>query len=331
MASLQDIRARLQAQETKSQNTGGMGDNQVYAHWNIPEGTTCSLRFVPDDDSANPFFWVEKAVIKLPFAGIKGGDQKNVLVHVPCMEMWNETCPILSEVRPWFKDKSLEEMGRKYWKKRSYIFSGFVRENPMEDDSTPENPMRRFLMGPELFKLIKGALLDPELDNLPTDFDKGLDFRITKTTKGGYADYGTSTWARRETALTQFEREAVQTHGLYNLREFLPKKPAAAEISVMQEMFEASVDGKPYDPDRWSAYFRPAGMSAPNSGNSSEAFSTPTPAAKPAPAASSVPPWVDEEEQQSAAPAKEAPPASNGSDKAADILAMIRARQAKPA
>jgi len=28
-------------------------------------------------------------------------------------------------------------MGRKYWKKRSYIFQGFVRENPLTEDKTP--------------------------------------------------------------------------------------------------------------------------------------------------------------------------------------------------
>ncbi|MFM7983788.1 MAG: molybdopterin-binding protein, partial [Candidatus Fonsibacter sp.] len=66
----------------------------------------------------------------------------------------------MAEVRTWFKDKSLEEMGRKYWKKRSYIFQGFVRENPLADDKTPENPIRRFIIGPQIFTTIKGALAD---------------------------------------------------------------------------------------------------------------------------------------------------------------------------
>ena len=33
-------------------------------------------------------------------------------------------------------------------------------------------------------------------------------------------------------------------------------------LKVMQEMFEASVDGEAYDADRWSHYFRPSGMQA---------------------------------------------------------------------
>ena len=55
---------------------------------------------------------------------------------------------------------------------------------------------------------------------------------------------------------------AVNTHGLFNLSDFLPKKPDATAVKVMQEMFEASVDGEAYDPDRWSHYFRPSGMQA---------------------------------------------------------------------
>jgi hypothetical protein len=61
--------------------------------------------------------------------------------------MWEpNACPILAEVRTWFKDKSLEDQGRKYWKKRSYIMQGFVRENPIADDTTPDNPIRKFII-----------------------------------------------------------------------------------------------------------------------------------------------------------------------------------------
>ena len=42
-------------------------------------------------------------MIRLPFSGIKGDmNSKPVVVQVPCVEMWQETCPVLSEVRGWF-------------------------------------------------------------------------------------------------------------------------------------------------------------------------------------------------------------------------------------
>jgi len=287
----------------------------------MDEGKEAVVRFLPDGNNKNTFFWVERAMIRLPFAGIKGEmESKQVMVQVPCVEMWGDACPILAEVRTWFKDKSLEDMGRKYWKKRSYIFQGFVRENALSDDTTPENPIRRFIIGPQLFTLIKGALMDPELEELPTDLMRGLDFRIAKTSKGGYADYNTSKWARKESALTEAEQDAIAKHGLFDLATFLPKKPTDVELKVIKEMFEASVDGKPYDTERWGQYFRPAGVAAP--AGSAPAVSESAPATAPA-VAEDAPFDVED------APAPTAPVIKQGDSNknAQDILAIIRARQ----
>ena len=320
MATLSEIRAKLQEAQSKStgQSTGG-GDNAIYPHWNMQEGKEAVVRFLPDGNPNNTFFWVERAMIKLPFAGIKGEtDSRSVQVQVPCVEMYNDgtACPILSEVRGWFKDKSLEEMGRKYWKKRSYIFQGFVVEDPLKEDKLPDNPIRRFIIGPQIYAIIRSALMDPELDELPTDYLKGLDFRIAKTSKGGFADYSTSKWSRRERSLTDVESAAVEAHGLFDLSGFLPKKPTDVELKVMKEMFEASVDGEAYDMERWGQYFKPAGMS--------QATGDPNrPAAVAAPAAD-----VDDEPAPVAkAEAPKAEASAEGASRAQDILAMIRNRQ----
>jgi hypothetical protein len=327
MASLAEIRARLAASETKQGGNSTGGDNSIYPHWNMEEGQSATLRFLPDGNTKNTFFWQERAMIRLPFNGIKGeADSKQVYVQVPCMEMWQETCPVLTEVRTWFKDKALEDMGRKYWKKRSYIFQGFVRENPLADDKAPENPIRRFIIGPQIFTIIKGALMDPELEELPTDLARGLDFRIAKTSKGGYADYNTSKWARKETALDQVEQAAVEKHGLFDLSTFLPKKPTEAEVRVIKEMFEASVDGQSYDTERWGQYFRPAGVNAPAGSTASHTDEdAPAPAVKTAPAIANS---FDDEDDVSAPAVASAPvEAKPSTQKAEDILAMIRARQ----
>jgi hypothetical protein len=322
MASLAEIRAKLKEQETRSSGGGqSQGPNPIYPFWNMKEGESSTLRFLPDGNEDNTFFWAERLMIKLPFSGIKGETgSKPVQVQIPCMEMYGETCNILNEVRGWFKDSSLEDMGRKYWKKRSYVFQGFVTDNPIADDQSPENPVRRFIIGPQIFNIIKQALMDPDMEELPTDYTAGVDFRLNKTSKGGYADYSTSNWARRERPLGDTEMAAVDTHGLFNLSDFLPKKPDATAQKVMQEMFEASVDGEAYDAERWSSYFRPAGMAQATGDPVAPRAATPAPAAAPAPATEAAPAPVAEP-----APAAEAAPSTEGS--ASDILAMIRARQ----
>jgi hypothetical protein len=323
MATLAEIRAKLQEAQSKTGGQSTGGDNAIYPHWNMAEGSEATIRFLPDGNPDNTFFWAERAMIKLPFAGIKGQtDSRPVIVQVPCVEMWNETCPILSEVRGWFKDKSLEDMGRKYWKKRSYIFQGFVVKDPLKEETQPENPIRRFIIGPQIFQTIKSALMDPELNELPTDYIHGVDFRVAKTSKGGYADYSTSKWSRNERSLSEDEAAAVDKYGLFNLSDFLPKRPTEVELKVMKEMFEASVDGEAYDMDKFGQYFRPAGMSQatgdPQARNNSysdadEETSAPAPQAS-APA-----------ETAPSKPAESAPAGDN--NRAQDILAMIRARQ----
>ena len=331
MASLAEIRAKLKEQESRTGgNSNTPGDNAIYPFWNMKEGESATLRFLPDGNSDNTFFWTERLMIKLPFAGIKGEtDSRPVQVQIPCMEMYGDTCNILNEVRGWFKDPSLEDMGRKYWKKRSYIFQGFVVDDPLKEDSQPENPIRRFIIGPQIFQLIKAALMDPDMEELPTDYTAGVDFRLSKGTKGGYADYGASNWARRERPLGDAEMAAVNNHGLFNLNDFLPKKPGEVELKVLTEMFEASVDGEAYDADRWSQYFRPSGMAA----RTGDPNTAPAPTPAPAPAAETVNDtgWQDPAPaaapEPTPAPAAEAAPAEENAGGAQDILAMIRARQ----
>jgi hypothetical protein len=167
--------------------------------------------------------------------------------------------------------------------------------------------------------------MDPELEELPTDLLRGLDFRISKTAKGGFADYSTSKWARKETALDEAEMAAIESHGLFDLSTFLPKKPTDVELKVIKEMFEASVDGQPYDTERWGQYFRPAGVAAPagSSDSAPAAESAPAPVAKAAPAPVSS--FDDEDEPAVASAPVEAKPAA--ASNAQDILAMIRSRQ----
>jgi len=328
MATLAEIRAKLQ-QQSAGKSSGTVGDNAIYPHWNIKEGQEAVVRFLPDKDPNNTFFWTERAMIKLPFAGVKGETSSGpVQVQVPCVEMWNETCPILSEVRTWFKDKSMEAMGRKYWKKRSYIFQGFVLTNPLTDDQTPENPIRRFIIGPQIFQIIRSALLDPEMENLPTDLNNGVDFRITKTSKGGYADYSTSKWSRRERALSEDERAAIDTHGLYDLGSFRPKKPTETELMVMKQMFEDSVNGEAYDPQKYGQYFKPSGMTTGTTATQYNAPMAPSGATEVVQEVAQ--PVVTEskpaEQTQPSQPNTQAS-AESSSSRAEDILKLIRSRQ----
>lgn len=336
MATLQEIRDRLKQADKNSNENRGM-DKAVYPFWDTKENAESVVRFLPDGDQNNTFFWAERQLIKLPFGGIKGeADAKPVVVPVPCNEMFGGTCPILTEVRVWFKDTSLEAMGRKYWKKRTYLFQGMVVSDGVGEEEPPENPIRRLILTPQVYQLVRAALVDPELEELPTDYVHGLDFRIKKTSKGGYADYTTSTWSRRERPLSEKEQAAIDQFGLFNLSDFLPKKPSDIELAVIKEMFEASVNGEAYDPSRWGQYYKPAGMSRSTSDNASTAH---TPSRAPEPARTTeTPTYIAThtdthtskfEEDLPFDPEPQVKPETTSANdtRAQDILKMIRSRQ----
>lgn len=326
MPSLKEIRAKLQALENRSNNSNR--DESIYPFWNIQDGNSAKIRFLPDANPDNPFFWKERQQIRIPFAGIKGEDEnKKITIVVPCVEMWGETCPIHTEIRPWFKDPALEDTARTYWKKRSFMFQGFVQENSVADDLTPDNPIRRFVIGNQIFKIIKASLLDPDFEYLPTDYVNGTDFIISKTTKGGYADYSTSKWARRENALDQDQLENIETHGLSDLSEFLPKRPTPEQLNAMYEMFEASVDGDLYDPARWAQYYKPFGYEYNGVSNTAESVQSKAPETTVDSKLAATQKELQESESDPADPPAKTPSNSGTAGKSAqEILDMIRDR-----
>ncbi|VUX47787.1 hypothetical protein DF3PA_70108 [Candidatus Defluviicoccus seviourii] len=246
---LEALRKALLEKEAKTNSsfTKSTEPSPIYPFWNTPAGKTSLIRLLPDGDPNNTFFWVERLVINLTF-----GD--GVRAQVPCLEMWDEKCPILEEVRTWFKDPSKEQVARSYWKKRSYLFQGFVVADGVGETEKPENPIRRFVVNKTLFETIKAALMDADMEDLPIDYEKGRDFRITVTKRGDYKDYATSGWSMRSRGLTDQEKQAIEKYGLFDLKTYLPKKPDPALIT---EMFRASVAGEDWCQD-WGRFFTPS-------------------------------------------------------------------------
>ena len=254
---IRKILAEQQAQ--KDSRKRDTGPSAVFPFWNMDGGGTSLIRFLPDGNTENDLFWIERNMINLEFPGIKGQDagQYSVRFQVPCAEMWGISCPVLSHIRSegWFNDKDTEKLGSQYWKKRSWIMQGFVVDTDLEENENdvPENPIRRFIMGRQLFEAIRAGTIDPEMLESPDDYDEGTDFYLMKTKSSGdqYANYSTSKWSRNSRPLNEDENAAVKEHGLSDLSSFLPKKPTDDELKLIFELFTASVAGDDYDAEKF--------------------------------------------------------------------------------
>lgn len=260
MKKIDRIRKILAEQEAqKERGKKESGPNAVFPFWNMDGGGTTLIRFLPDGNTDNDLFWIERNMINLEFPGIKGQDssQYSVRFQVPCAEMWGISCPVLSHIRSegWFDDKDTEKLGRQYWKKRSWVMQGFVVDTDLEenDNDKPENPIRRFIMGRQLFEAIRAGTIDPEMLESPDDYENGTDFYLMKTKSSGdqYANYSTSKWSRNSRPLNEDENAAIETHGLSDLASFLPKKPTDDELKLIYELFTDSVAGNDYDVEKF--------------------------------------------------------------------------------
>lgn len=341
MASLEQIRAMIKAQTEKEQAikdgtfTGERQADSFLAFWNIPDNTALNLRFLPDGDANNPFFWRERDMIRLTFNGIVGGSNETVTVQVPCNEMWvPKSCPILNELRQWYAvakesgDKELEKRASSYWKKKSYLMQCIVAPGSCEvkNDIAPENPIRRVLVNKDIFTKVKSILMNPGVSELPTHYERGRDFIVIKGKNGsGHNNYDQSQFSMGERVLNVDELEAIDKYGLFDLGEFMPKQPTAEELQAIAEMFEASVDGKPYDPSRWAQFYRPAGVQKPQQGSTTAPSQPAQPAAQttqPAQTVTETTPVVEAASQ----PAVEIPAAAPAAAAASDLVARLRAR-----
>ena len=272
MNNLEALRAKLRESaakggdnnKTKSRNTG---DNASYPFWDIPVGSTATVRFLPDADTSNDYFWVKREVIKLPFSGVVGGDyptENDVSVTVPCIDMFGMKCPIIAATRYLWDKEETKSLARTYYKKRSYIFQGLVINSPLEEENLPENPIRRFVINKSIYDIIYESILDPDLEDMPTDFDAGRDFTIKKSEKGDWANYSTSKFSMNPRSLTEVERSLIDQHGLFDLKESLGAIPSPDHIEAMKAMLKDSMDGKPFDMVSYGEYYRPYGTSNTN-------------------------------------------------------------------
>jgi hypothetical protein len=320
MSNISALRAKLQASAQKGDNStkskGSGGDNASFPFWDIPVGQSATVRFLPDADPTNDYFWVKREVIKLPFSGVIGGDyptDKDVTVTVPCIDMFGMKCPIVAATKHLWDKEETKDLARVYYKKRSWIFQGLVVNSPLNEENAPENPIRRFVINKSVYDKVYDALLDPDLDDMPTDYDGGLDFIIKKTQKGQWADYTTSAFSRKARSLSETERSAIDTHGLFDLKEALGAVPSADAIEALKAMLKDSMDGLPYDMESFGQYFRPYG--ARDNGGAAKAPARQTPSA------------ADSEAQADAAGAA-ASSSDTGSSNAKAILERLRVRTA---
>jgi len=206
----------------KAAGSGG-GDQSwklFYPFWKMPDDSIAVVRFLPDLDESNSLgFLVENLQHELTI----NGERKKV----PCLSMHGEHCPVCDLSRKYYDEKN-EELGKKYYRKKSYIGQVIVVESPIDHDQNALVKLIEF--GPKIFKQIQSAFQSGDLEDAPFELKGGYNFRIKKTKSGQFADYGTSSFAPKQSDL---DDDVIEAMTLYSLKDYRTKYVDRATIEAM--------------------------------------------------------------------------------------------------
>lgn len=215
--SLEQLKNAFSSKTSSNENADW---KKFFPFWKMDNDTTVVIRFLPDLDEDNGLgFLVENLTHEL----IINGEKKKV----PCLSMYGESCPICELSRKYYDEKN-EDMGKKYYKKKSYIGQILVIECPFEYDHEPLVKLIDF--GPKIFKQIQSAFASGDLENPPYDLKGGYNFRIKKTQSGKWADYGTSSFSPKQTDISD---DVIDVIELFNLSDYRTKQVDRATLEAM--------------------------------------------------------------------------------------------------
>lgn len=294
--SLADLAAAFTA---KASEGGGSPQWKLFFNfWKAPVDSVSTVRYLPDADSENPMgFLVENLTHELQINGKRE--------RVACLKMYGETCPIC-ELSAHFYDKNSpdhnEDLGRSFYRKKSYIGQVLVLETPVEHDA--EQLVKLIDFGPQVFKQIQAAFQSGDLEAAPFDLKGGYNFRFRKTVTGsGQNSYTTSSFAPKQTDVAD---DLIESMTLFNLADYRAPKVERAAIEAM--LVAAQTGGSYEEPAQAAA---PAAKSAakaaaPARDDNDDGDVPSAPAAVAAPAGGAAKLSVVEQLRQRAAAAKAA-------------------------
>ena len=306
--TLDDLISQFKSADEKK---GSFTTGDWFPFWKMDYDETATFRFLPDGDPQASHFLVEKWQHRLEVT-IDGKTEQR---SIPCLAQYGKNCPVCNVAKKFYDDGD-DDNGSRFYKKRSWIGQGIVVDSPFDYDE-PEKQPKLISIGWQIYSAIKTQIMQRDVECMPTDYENGYNFRITKTRQGTRANYSNSRFAPRPSAV---DSEFLQTLELHILKEKLPREP---DLKNVEAMLTSALTGEPYTPP---------GRSNKESAPAESAFATPdrsTPVVKEeasAPSTEGTPAWEEpaavqkEEPAKAASAAKETPPAD-------EILAAIARRR----
>lgn len=173
--------------------------------------TIYKIRILPhvhvDGGASEP--WIQNSVhIFKP----KGAEKNTYQICPHTYEGDKAKCPICEHSKFWFakKDKTSEDIGRAFWRKKRWHMNVLVKEDPRKGDENQTGKVLVWEIGTKIFDKLSEALTMHKM--FFWDPHNGFDFNIVVKSVGGYANYDSSDFARSPSPIVEAEEDLDAIH-----------------------------------------------------------------------------------------------------------------------
>lgn len=135
------------------------------------------------------------------------GADKNTYQVCPATHDEKAKCPICEHSKFWFakKDKTSEDIGRAFWRKKRYHMNVLVKEDPRKGEENQTGKVLVWEIGSKIMERLSEALTMHKM--FFWDPNEGFDFNIVIKKVGGYPNYDSSDFSRTTSPIAETEEE----------------------------------------------------------------------------------------------------------------------------
>jgi len=223
--SFKDLKATIGKSDKSDFNYG-----DIYPFWNMPDGGEAIIRFLPDLNEDNPEqFMLKKLQHKLYING-----KTETFTCPKTFDKKNECAACATSAE--FYDAEDKTNGKKFYRDQVHLARAVIVSDalPADDEgNTHEGKIMTINLSFQVYNAVLSSFND--LEDYPFDYDNGCNFIITKKiVKDGndsYANYSFSKFARKETKVSEYIKEADMK--IVDLKTLIGDAPTVESIETM--------------------------------------------------------------------------------------------------
>jgi hypothetical protein len=234
------LRARFKSNTRTTTRSNTPSDSRYYPFFLAEVGTESIVRFVPDKNEDNQWFFLERDLHQIPVNG--------EIKKVPCLKMYGHaSCPMCESSRLYYKKEGKQSAtGKQLYRKRDWLSQVYVKKDALpvnaEANENFEGKVKAVVVTSQVYEAIDISLED--VDEPPHLYKGGCDFIIRPTQDGNYRSYVRSRFAKSPSDLDDDIIDYIEA-SIVDLRTLLPAEPNIDDVNGYLNSFLSGSDYTP--------------------------------------------------------------------------------------